>query len=160
MDKINGFYELVKLCKGGLSLNMPAFDASANDKLVSIPWNVQKVRIPRIYALGIFTDATLQSMYEKGYFRIEPAAEFEKDVASIFAPVEDKVEVIADETIMNYLVKGNRAAIKKLIEDNDVNRLNTISLAREHISEIPTSMVRDLEKILSVELIIENDIDE
>ena len=157
MEKVNGFYEIVKLYKGGLSLDMPAFDVSANNRKVSIPWDVKKVRVPRVYALGIFTDGTLQRMYEQGYFKVEPAVAFEKEVAEIFFPVEDKPNVVEESVIIDYLLKGNRAAVKKLIEENNVNKNNVILLARENIDRLSTSMVRDLEKILSVELIIENE---
>lgn len=157
MEKVNGFYEIVKLYKGGLSLDMPAFDVSVNNRKVVIPWDVKKVRIPRVFALGIYTDGTLQRMYEEGYFKVEPAAEFQKEVAEIFAPVENKPNIVEESVILDYLLKGNRAAVRKLIEQNDVNKENVILLARENIDRISTSMVRDLEKILSVELIIENE---
>ena len=159
MEKVNGFYEIVKLYKGGLSLDMPAFDVSVNNRKVVIPWDVKKVRIPRVFALGIYTDGTLQRMYEEGYFKVEPAAEFQKEVAEIFAPVENKPNVVEESVVLDYLLKGNRAAVRKLIEQNDVNKENVILLARENIDRISTSMVRDLEKILSVELIIENESD-
>jgi hypothetical protein len=157
MEKVNGFYELVKIYKGGLSLDMPAFDVSTNNRKVQIPWNVKKVRIPRVYALGIFTDSTLQRMYEQGYFTVEPAAAFEKEVAEIFTPVENKPNVVEENVIVDYLLKGNRAAIKKIIEQGDVNKDNVVLLARENIDKLATSMVRDLEKILSVELTVENE---
>ena len=99
----------------------------------------------------------VQFMYEDGYFKVEPAAEFEKEVAAIFFPVENRPNVVEETVILEYLQKGNRAAIKKLIEGNDVNKDNVILIARENIGAIPTSMVRDLEKILSVELTIENE---
>jgi hypothetical protein len=157
MEKVNGFYEIVKLYKGGLSLDMPAFDVSVNNRKVVIPWDVKKVRVPRVFALGIYTDGTLQRMYEEGYFKVEPAAEFQKEVAEIFAPVENKPNIVEESVVLDYLLKGNRAAVRKLIEQNDVNKENVILLARENIDRISTSMVRDLEKILSVELIIENE---
>lgn len=137
---------------------MPAFDVSVNNKKVTIPWDVKKVRVPRVFALGIYTDGTLQRMYEEGYFKVEPADAFQKEVAEIFTPVENKPNVVEDSIILEYLFKGNRAAIRKLIEENNVNKENVILLARENIDKLSTSMVRDLEKILSVELIIENEI--
>ena len=96
-------------------------------------------------------------MYEKGYFKVEPAAEFHKEVAEIFAPVENKPNIVEESVILEYLLKGNRAAVRKLVEENNVNKDNVILLARENIDKLSTSMVRDLEKILSVELIIENE---
>lgn len=152
------FYDIVKLCKGGLSLNLPAFDSSSNNKQVRIPYDINKVRVSRVHALGIFTDSALEKMYKQGYFRVEPVAEFEKDVASCLSPVENKIEVASDDVIIGYLTKGNRAAIKKLIEEGGiVNKDKIIVLARENIGQLSTTMVKDLEKILSIELIIENE---
>ena len=157
MEKTNSFYDIVKKCKGGLSLKFPAFDGSMNDRIVRLPYNVDRVRVARSYALGTFIDATLTRLYTNGYFTIEPAAEFKKDYTEVFAPVKNMVEIADDQTILEYLMKGNRVAIKKLIEEGGVNRDNVIKLARANINSLATSMVKDLEKMLSVELIVEGE---
>lgn len=152
-----GFYDIVKLCKGGLTLDMPAFDASSNNRIVHIDWNVKQVRVPRQFALGIFTDGTLTKMYEKGYFKVEPAAQFNKEVESIYYPVEDKIEIVEDTVILTALTKGDRVKIKQIIASGEVNKQKVVILARENINNISTSMVRDIEKILGVELTVENE---
>lgn len=152
----NGFYDIVRLCKGGLTLDIPTFDSSLNNKIVDIPWNIEKVRVPRAYALGIFVDSNLEKMYKDGYFTVEPNADFEKEVADLFAPVEDKVNVIDDKTIISYLTKGNRMAVKEMLKD-DVNRSKLIVTARENIGIISTSMVKFLEETLNIELMVEDD---
>lgn len=152
-----GFYDIVKMCKGGLCLSMPAHDSSTINRRVVIPWDVKKVRVPRTYALGIFIDSTLERMYKAGEFRIEPVAQFEREVASIFFPVENKAQVATEEEIKMALIKGNRKAIKDWLNENSVNRDNVIIIARECIGEIPTSMVKDLQDILEVELLVENE---
>jgi len=157
MNNTPGFYDIVKLCKGGLTLDMPAYDASSNNRVVHIDWNVKQVRVPRQFALGIFTNGTLTKMYEEGYFKIEPAAQFAKEVESIYYPVEDKIEIIDDAIILNALTKGDRVQIKQIIASGEVNKQKVVVLARENIANISTSMVRDIEKILSVELVVENE---
>lgn len=157
-NRVNpGFYDIIKLCKGGLSLNMPAYDSSSINRVVNIDYNVSKIRVPRVYALGVFVDAALERMYKEGYFRIEPAATFEKEVAEIFFPVENKAEVVSDETIKDYLLKGNRAKIKELVTTNTVAKDSIIILARENIGDLSTSMIKDLEKLLGVELVVEDE---
>lgn len=152
-----GFYDLIKNCKGGLVLNLPAFDSSSINRRVEFKWNVDKIRVPRVYALGIFVDGTLERMYKEGMFRVEPANIFEKEVAEIFFPVENKAEVIDTEKLKEYLLKGNRTKIKELITNNPVARDNIILLVRENIGDLSTSMIKDLEKILDVELMIEDE---
>ena len=150
------FYDIVKNCKGGLSLIMPSYDMTTPERLVIIPHNIKKVRVPRTFALGIFTEPTLERMYKQGKFKIEPAKQFEAEVAEIFFPIEDKVVAASEEEITLALRQGNRKAIRELIQGNDVNRDNVIILAREHVNELPLSMVDDLNKILGVELQVED----
>lgn len=152
-----GFYDIVKLCKGGLVLDLPAFDSSSINRVVRISHDVQKVRVPRTYALGVFLDPTLERMYKQGYFKVEPVTTFEKDAATVFMPVEDKMVVATEEQIKTALLKNNRVTIKKLIEENDVNKHNIIIIARELIGDLSTSMIKDLETILGVELTVENE---
>lgn len=152
-----GFYDIVKNCRGSLVLNLPAFDSSAINRRVDIKYNVEKVRVPRIYALGIFIDGTLENMYKQGKFRIEPADKFEKEVSEIFFPVENKAEVIDIKTIKEYLLKGNRVKIKELINSNAVARENIIITAREMYGDLSTSMIKDLEAILGIELTVEDE---
>ena len=152
-----GFYDIVKHCKGGLTLELPAFDASSNNRIVRIDWNVPKVRVPRQFALGIFNNGTLTRMYEQGYFSVEPAAQFNKEVEAIYYPVEERVDIVDDAAILQALTKGDRVKIKNIISSGDVNRQKVVFLARENIGSLSTSMVRDLEKILAVELIVENE---
>jgi hypothetical protein len=150
------FYDIVKKCKGGLSLVIPSFDLSAPERTVVIAHNIKKVRVPRAFALGIFSNPTLERMYKSGIFTVEPAKQFEAEVASIFFPIEDKVCAVPEEEILTMLKQGNRKGIRELVQGNEVNRDNVIILAREHIGDIPLSMIDDLNKILGVELQIEN----
>lgn len=153
------FYDVVKLCKGGLVLDLPAFDSSAINRVISFKHDVEKIRVPRIYALGVFVDPTLEQMYKEGYFRIEPARVFEKEVSEIFFPVENKVAVIETSVILDALKKGNRQKIKEWLNSGTVNKDNIITIAREHIGDLTSSMIKDLEKILGIELEVENEQD-
>ena len=150
------FYDIVKTCRGNLCMTLPAYDLTAPAREVYIPHNVTKVRVPRTFALGIFTNPTLEKMYKQGYFKVEPVKQFEAEVAEVFFPVEEKVEAISEEEMITMLRQGNRKAVKELVTGNDVNRDNLIMLAREHLDELPVSMVNDLNKILGVELQIED----
>lgn len=152
-----GYYDIVKLCKGGLALRLPTFDSSAIDRRIDFQYNTQKIRVPRAYALGIFVDSTLERMYKEGYFRVEPAEQFEKEVAEIFYPVENKQKVYINSDLLGLLKSGNRVKIKELIEQNSVNKDNIIITAREHIGDLSNSMIKDLERILGVELEVENE---
>ena len=152
-----GFYDIIKKVKGGLGLNLPAYDMTSQPRFVEIPHNGKKVRVPRTFALGIFTDPTLERMYKNGEFTVEPAKQFEAEVAEIFYPVTDKVEMIADEEIVKMLKQGNRLGIKKALEENPACRDNIVILTRENIGDIPSSMVKDLSTMFQVELEIEDE---
>lgn len=155
-NKVIGSYDIVKLCKGGLVLNLPAYDSSAINRRVEIENGVTKVRVPRTYALGVFIDPTLEYMYREGYFTVEPKAEFEKEVATIFAPVVESIPVATDEEIVKALKSGNRVKIRSWL-NTTVNKDKVIILARENIGDISTSMIADLEKDLGVELTVDDE---
>lgn len=146
------FYDIVKTVSGSLSLNLPAYDSTAPNRKVSIPHNVEKVRVPRIFALGVFVDGTLENMYKQGYFRIEPAKQYEAEVAAIFFPVEDKAPVLSEKEALDLLIKGNRVRVRELLQDNEAAHQVILTVANEHLGDIPSSMVADLEKMLGVEL--------
>lgn len=150
------FYDIIKKCKGGLSLIMPSYDMTTPTRTVIIPHNIKKVRVPRTFALGIFTDPTLEKMYKEGKFIIEPSKTFEAEVAEIFFPIENKVEAVEEETILTMLKNGNRKGIRELIQGSDVNRDNVVIIAREHVQDLSLSMIEDLNKILGTELQVEN----
>ena len=154
-EKMN-FYDLVKVTEGSLGLVVPAFDMSSQPRVIDMPFNLKKVRIPRTFALGIFTDAILEDMYKRGKFKIEPEKAFEEDVAEVFYPVENKAVIVDSKEIVKMLKTGNRIGIKKLLGENDVNRDNVIMLAREHLPDISVSMIEDLNKMLDVELQVED----
>lgn len=151
------FYDIVKTCPGGLCLDLPAHDSTAPNRKVNIPHNVQKVRVPRTFALGIFIDGTLQRMYEQGYFRVEPAKQFEAEVASLFFPVEDKKPIIDEKQALELLTKGNRVKVRELIENSEVARMTFLTVAQDHMGDIPSSMISDLEKMLGTELQVVNE---
>ena len=152
-----GFYDIIKKTKASLTLNLPAYDMTSQPRRVHIPHNGTKVRVPRTFALGIFTDPTLEKAYKGGKFIVEPAKQFEAEVAEIFYPVENKKTMLADEEIVKMLKQGNRVGIKKAIEENPACRDNILILTRANIGEIPSSMVKDLSNLFGTELEIEDE---
>lgn len=152
-----GFYDIIKKTKGSLTLNLPSYDMTSQPRRVHIPYNSKKVRVPRVFALGVFVDPTLEKAYKAGKFVIEPTKQFEAEVSEIFYPIENKVEMISDEEIVKMLKQGNRVGIKKAIEENPACRDNILILTRTNIGEIPSSMIKDLSLMFGTELEIEDE---
>ena len=82
---------------------------------------------------------------------------FFKEIATIFSPVDNKKKVADDAEIVEALKKNNRIAVKKYVEESEVNRNNLILLVRKNIGDLSTSMIKDLEQMLGVELMVENE---
>ena len=151
------FYEIIRNKKGGLTLTIPSYDSSVNERVFEIAYNQKSVRVPRVYALGIFVDPTLQRMYEEGYFSVEPRKEFEAEVATLNSSTSSPVKVIEDNVIIQAMRQGNRVKIKEIMSQGVVNKDKVIVLARENISDISHSMIEFLEKMLGVELVIDGE---
>lgn len=152
-----GFYDIVKKCQGSLVLTLPAYDMTSQPRRVQIPYNSSKIRIPRTFALGIFTDPTLERMYKEGKFVVEPVKQFEAEVAEVFYPVENKAPVVSDEDVVKMLKQGNRMGIKKILDNNPASRDSILILARDNIGDIPNSMVKDLNTIFGIEIEVEDE---
>jgi hypothetical protein len=154
---VQNFYDIVKVCRGGLSLDLPAYDSSVQNRLVRFEPKTERMRVARVFALGIFVDPVLEQMYKEGYFRVEPEKVFETDVENVFYPIEDKIPTHSDEELMTYLTKGNRQKIREIMEESPVAREAIITLASENIDSLSQSMIKDLEKMLQVELIVDEE---
>lgn len=152
-----GFYDIIKKTKGSLVLHLPAYDMTSQPRRIDMPYNLTKVRVPRVFALGIFTEPTLERMYKEGLFTVEPAKQFEIEVGEIFYPVEDKKTILEDDEIVKMLKQGNRVGIKKIIEENPACRDNILILTRTNVGEIPSSMLKDLSVLFGTELEIEDE---
>ena len=151
------FYDIVKKYRGGLVLRLPAYDSSVQDRVINFKHNVEKIRVPRIYALGIYIDNTLLRMYQEGYFSIEPADVFLEDSKEINSIDIEPVKIYSKDEILKQLKSNNRVFVKNILKENDVNRENIITIVRENIDTLPSSLIKDLEKILAVKLTIEED---
>lgn len=156
MENKQAFYDIVKQYRGGLALTLPAFDSSVNSRRIDFKYNTNVIRVPRVYALGIFTDSSLVDMYENGYFTVEPNNIFMEDLKEILYQEVEVKKVYDTKTLRDKLIQGDRVFVRECIKDS-VNRENLIIAAKENIGSISGSMIKDLEEMLKVELTVENE---
>lgn len=158
-SKVPTFYDIIKLCRGGLVLNLPSYDSSLPNRRVDFNYNTEKIRVPRTFALGIFIDGTLERLYKEGYFKIEPSAVFTREVSEIFYPI-DKSEMtpeISDAQIFEALKKGNRVAVKDYLTQHESIRDRVLTIARANVGDLSTSMVKFIEETLNVSIVVEDE---
>ena len=150
------YYDIVKLCKGGLVLNLPSHDSTVLSRRIEFAHNVDKIRVPRTHALGIFIDGTLERMYKEGYFKVEPEASFNAEIEEIFFPIQGVAETFDDEVVTKALMSGNRMKIKEIIGTSAVNRDKVLKISKEIQADLSVAMIKDLEKIFGVELMVDD----
>lgn len=135
-------------------MSIPAYDNSVNEKILRFAHNTISLKVSPVHALGIITDPNLERMYKQGYFKVEPEKEFKAEVEKVFYPVETAV-IFDRDSILTFMLKNNRKALKDLIVENPVNRENVIDVARENIENLSQSTIKFLNELLKVELVIE-----
>ena len=158
-NKVPTFYDIVKLCRGGLILNLPAYDSSLPDRRVEFGYKTEKIRVPRTFALGVFVNSTLENLYKEGYFKVEPSAVFTREVSEIFYPInkDDIAPEISDAQLLEALKKGNRVAVKDYLTQHESIRDRILTIARENVDDLSGSMIKFVEDTLNVSITIEDE---
>lgn len=147
-------FTIVKNIKGNLALRMPSHNYSSQDISFIIKDKVKSRPIPATYALGIFIDPVLETMYKKGYFSIEPEAEFRNLSAKNFYVIESKKQYSGKE-ITECLLSQNIEKINKIIESGNFAKKQVLINAKEIIDQLNNNTINFLEEKYQVELTIE-----
>jgi hypothetical protein len=150
-------YTFVKNVKGGLTITLDSWNMQLPTRNFNLIGNVRQIAVPEDYALGLFVTDGALSMMKSGYFTIANFAELQKKAREIGLFADDEVETCYSiEEIEKILVKQNSKKVEEIIARNKrVEIDNLITLAREHIEELPSNIVRQIEDACGAELRIE-----
>lgn len=150
-------YTFVKNVKGGLTITLDSWNMQLPTRNFNLIGNVRQIAIPEDYALGLFVTDGALSMMKSGYFTVANFAELQKKAREIGLFADEEVEnCYSIEDIEKILVKQNSKKVEEIIARNKrVEIDNLITLAREHIEELPSNIVRQIEDACGAELRIE-----
>lgn len=150
-------YTFVKNVKGGLTITLDSWNMQLPTRNFNLIGNVRQIAIPEDYALGLFVTDGALSMMKSGYFTVANFTELQKKAREIGLFADEEVEnCYSIEDIEKILVKQNSKKVEEIIARNKrVEIDNLITLAREHIEELPSNIVRQIEDACGAELRIE-----
>ena len=140
----------------------PLSNPSLSRKIILSDRNPYQM-LPLDWALGVFNDDGIYSLYKKGYITFDKNEELVKEAylaGAYFSEVlefEPSKEEQPDK-ILAILKGGNRSAIEKAIKDfgQDVVK----SVATEHVKDLSMGVVGMLENIFKCQLVIDGENDE
>ena len=150
-------YTFVKNVKGGLTIKLDSWNMQLPTRSFSLVGNVNQIAIPEEYALGLFVSDSALSMFKNGYFRINNLNELQKSAKEIglFADTE-LTNCYSVEEIEKFVSKNDVKKIQSIIDEGKrVEIDNLVTIVREKIDSLPSSIIKQVEDACGAELRIE-----
>ena len=147
-------YTFVKNVRGSLVIELDAYDASIPTKTFRIPFNVDKIVVPYVYALGLFMSQSALHQFEMGFFKVEDLNNLAEDAISKglctpeeFPEITSKMEV--EKAILNNDMKKVSDILKR---NNKVEIDNLVCFAKTHCDKLYTNVKNIIEQRCGVTL--------
>ena len=158
MSKQN--FTIIKTVPGTVLFTLHPVSNPSLQRLVKLTARNPKQALPADWAMGVFADPGVYSLYEGKAFTFDDndgavKMAFEKGVY-----FDDKLDFEpAPQDLTNIifavLQSGNRAAIMKSIEDHGQNIVKDVAIARAN--DLTTSVVKMLENIFKIQLTMDGE---
>lgn len=150
-------YTFVKNVKGGLTITLDSWNMQLPTRNFSMSGNVTQIAVPEDYALGLFISDSALSMFYNGYFVVSNLKELQNKARELglFADAEiDNCYTVQE--VENFVVKQNVKKIQEIIDNHKfVEFDNLVTIVREHIDELPSNIISQVEEACGAELRIE-----
>jgi hypothetical protein len=148
----NEFYTIIKVCKGGLVLDIPDYKGQYANKMIKFTYREEKKMVNRNYALGILADPVLSDMFKAGkYFTIDPLKDFLADAKELMLDTGAAPEKVNYKEIDSALRNNNQAKIKNYLKDPKYPEI-IIERAEAMFDNLSTGMINFLNKELNISL--------
>lgn len=150
-------YTFVKNVKGGLTITLNSWNMQLPTRKFTMGGNVEQLAIPEDYALGLFVSDGALSMFRRGYFVVSNLKELQSKARELGLFADGEItNCYSIKEIENFVVKQNIKKIQEIIANNKfVEFDNLVTIAREHIDELPASIITQIEDACGAELRIE-----
>lgn len=150
-------YTFVKNVKGGLTITLNSWNMQLPTRNFTMSGNVEQLAIPEDYALGLFISDGALNMFQEGYFTIGNLKELQAKARELGLFADNEVDnCYTIKEIENFVVKQNVKKIQEIITNNKfVEFDNLVVIAREHIDELPSNIITQIEDACGAELRIE-----
>lgn len=156
------YYVITKTRPGNVFFSLSPIDNSSQTRIIKLTDHMPSTRLPREWALGVFTNDSVFTMYEKGYFSFG-----DKSAAIKNAAVEEGVYFGTDSE--NFVIKDNIGNDAKILETlkNSKSRSEIVDLAkkypedvvliaRDNVDDLPTGTIKTIEDTLKVQILVED----
>lgn len=144
-----------KLVDGSVRLFINDIEGVLPGRWFVMEQNMPRVGVPSTYALSLFVDNSIMSMYKANYFDIEDIAGLTKmaQEAGLISPSDEEVKTITapkrtKETLLAIIKGGNQAKLEELFQSADRSR--AMEVVQEKKNDLSLDILSRLEKIVGV----------
>lgn len=153
---MENYYVITKTKPGNVYFELHPISNADLKRMIKLTDKMPSTRLPKDWALGIFLDGEVFSLYKKGYISFgDKSSEIKKAAIDegVYFGTEEELAVInaTDKTkeILDALKNSKRSAIIDFINKDP----QTVALiAREHLEELSTGVVGLVEEKLKVQI--------
>lgn len=156
------YYVITKTRPGNVFFALSPIDNSSQTRIIKLTDNMPSTRLPREWALGVFTDSSIFTMYEKGYFSFgDKSADIKKAAIEegVYFGMDGDEFVVQDNTgndakILETLKNSkSRTAIVELAKQYPED---VVLIARDNVDDLPTGTIKTIEDTLKVQILVED----
>lgn len=159
-EVINKNYTIIKTIPGTVLFDIHPVSNPMLTRRVVLNNKQPKQPLPLDWALGIFADPGVYSLYQNKAFTFDNNEDIVNEAFKAGVYFDDKLDFTPakpdqEQYIFGVLQSGNRTQILKLIEDKGTDIVKSVAIART--GEFTQNVVRMLEGIFKVQLIIDGE---
>lgn len=152
------YYTLIKVTPNDVLFDLHPISNIGLTRRIYLDKNKTKQPLPLDWALGVFQDDGVYSLYKQGAFTFDDNEGIAKDAFEAGVYFDEKLDFTpakVDDTkeILATLKAGNRANIIKIISEKGKEKVRDV--AAIHVQELTQGVVSMLENLLGVQLVLD-----
>ena len=155
---MENYFVITKTRPGSVYFTLHPVSNTTQTRVIKLTPQLPSTRLPKDWALGVFLDANVFRLYEKGYFTFGNQTEEIKKAAvtegvyfgNDLSNIKDNSNAEAD---CLKVLKGNSRQL--LIDFIKKDRELVAMVARDHINELTQGTISTIEKELGIQLTVD-----
>lgn len=153
-------YVLTKTTPNEVLFNLHPVSNMGLTRRIYLTKNNPKVALPEDWALGVFQDEGVYTMYKNGYFTFDDNESIAKAAYENGVYFDDKLDfepasIDRDKIILEALHKGNRTEILSLVDKYGNGLVQDVAIA--NLGDLSQAVIKMLENILKVQLVVDGE---
>lgn len=150
-------FTFIKKFDGGLTITLESYDFTAPKKEFHIPYNVQSIVVPYVFALGLFVSEGALTQLKLGYFEVKDYDKLvEAGAEHGLVASEEMPKINRFDRIRELMKLKNKVEIEKILKKGNPTEVSAIiTCAYENRDNLSASIRKLIEDECGVIMTVE-----